>query len=269
MSSEFEKRAPGAIKIFKKIWRPIAIGVIAVSSGVYNEDKSPANFNSPGENHVLVLNEMIFKDRHKDFSPYSFSLDGLKRSQNGIEIPLAEVSNIDEIGSGEGSSAIDPGEYTIKQNDSLSKISQEIYGTEKLWPALAHVNGIKSPNLLYVGTQLTIPTQNEAESIMKSLPSITIPQLRVASVTPGMEVSIWDLLAQCESSGDWAANTGNSFFGGLQFHSKTWEAYGGLEFAPAAHLATREQQIIVAQRVAYTGYGTNPPQGFRAWPNCP
>src|SRR5699024_1592936 len=60
--------------------------------------------------------------------------------------------------------------------------------------------------------------------------------------------SDWDRLAQCESGGNWAINTGNGYQGGLQFSPSTWAAYGGTEFAPTANQATREQQIAVAER---------------------
>jgi hypothetical protein len=72
---------------------------------------------------------------------------------------------------------------------------------------------------------------------------------------------VWDALAMCESSGNWSANTGNGFIGGLQFHPQTWAAYGGGVFAPSPHLATREQQIAVGERVLDS-------QGWRAWPAC-
>ncbi len=71
----------------------------------------------------------------------------------------------------------------------------------------------------------------------------------------------WGCVALCESSGRWDADTGNGYFGGLQFRQSTWEAYGGLAHAPRAHLATREQQIAVAQEVLRW-------QGWRAWPEC-
>ena len=71
----------------------------------------------------------------------------------------------------------------------------------------------------------------------------------------------WDRVAQCESGGDWHINTGNGFSGGLQFAPGTWLSHGGGQFAPAAYLATREQQIIVAQRVLAA-------QGPGAWPVC-
>ena len=75
------------------------------------------------------------------------------------------------------------------------------------------------------------------------------------------EWTVWDDLAQCEAGGDWAANTGNGYYGGLQFSASTWEANGGGEFAPTADLATREQQIIVGERLlAAAGWGQ--------WPSC-
>lgn len=71
----------------------------------------------------------------------------------------------------------------------------------------------------------------------------------------------WDRLAQCESSGRWNINTGNGYYGGLQFSPRTWLAFGGGQFAPLASLATREQQIVIAERVLAA-------QGWRAWPAC-
>ena len=68
----------------------------------------------------------------------------------------------------------------------------------------------------------------------------------------------WDAIAQCESSGNWAANTGNGFFGGLQFTASTWKAFGG---SGTAQHASREQQIAVAERVLDG-------QGIGAWPVC-
>lgn len=73
--------------------------------------------------------------------------------------------------------------------------------------------------------------------------------------------SVWDSIAQCESGGNWAINTGNGFYGGLQFTASTWAAYGGTAYAPTANLATREQQIDVAKKVQAG-------QGWGAWPAC-
>ncbi|MFN2494869.1 MAG: transglycosylase family protein [Pseudonocardiaceae bacterium] len=71
----------------------------------------------------------------------------------------------------------------------------------------------------------------------------------------------WDRLAKCESSGNWAANTGNGYSGGLQFTPSTWSAFGGGTHAPTAAQASREQQIAVAEKVLAG-------QGWGAWPTC-
>ncbi|MBW0103260.1 transglycosylase family protein [Pseudonocardia sp. KRD291] len=73
--------------------------------------------------------------------------------------------------------------------------------------------------------------------------------------------STWDKLAHCESTGNWAANTGNGFSGGLQFTKSTWKAFGGGQYASAAHQASRTEQIAVAENVLAE-------QGWNAWPSC-
>ncbi|MEU3778291.1 transglycosylase family protein [Streptomyces sp. NPDC032472] len=77
---------------------------------------------------------------------------------------------------------------------------------------------------------------------------------------PGAEWP-WDCVADCESSGRWAVNTGNGFYGGLQFRQPTWEEYGGLVYAARADLASREQQILVGEEVVAF-------HGWEAWPVC-
>jgi hypothetical protein len=71
----------------------------------------------------------------------------------------------------------------------------------------------------------------------------------------------WDQLAQCESTQNWDANTGNGYRGGLQFTDATWRAYGGREYAPTANKASRKEQIAVAKKVQRD-------QGWNAWPTC-
>ena len=73
--------------------------------------------------------------------------------------------------------------------------------------------------------------------------------------------SVWDSLAQCEATGDWHINTGNGYSGGLQFNPTTWLAYGGGDYAPEAYMASREEQIAVAEKVQAA-------QGWGAWPAC-
>ncbi|WSE10897.1 LysM peptidoglycan-binding domain-containing protein [Streptomyces sp. NBC_01445] len=71
----------------------------------------------------------------------------------------------------------------------------------------------------------------------------------------------WGCLAECESTGRWHINSGNGYYGGLQFLQSTWEEHGGLRYAPRADLATRAEQIAVAEKVLGA-------QGWRAWPVC-
>ena len=73
--------------------------------------------------------------------------------------------------------------------------------------------------------------------------------------------SVWDRVAQCESGGNWHINTGNGYYGGLQFVQSTWVGYGGRAFASRADRATRAEQIAIAQRVLAS-------QGPGAWPVC-
>jgi hypothetical protein len=72
---------------------------------------------------------------------------------------------------------------------------------------------------------------------------------------------VWDRIAQCESGGNWHINTGNGYYGGLQFAASTWNAYGGTAYAPTADRASRSQQIAVATKVQRA-------QGWGAWPTC-
>ncbi|WP_024875241.1 transglycosylase family protein [Saccharomonospora piscinae] len=79
------------------------------------------------------------------------------------------------------------------------------------------------------------------------------------AATPAQADSVnWDAIAECESSGDWSINTGNGYYGGLQFSLSTWQAYGGTGMP---HEQSRAQQIAVAERVLDG-------QGIGAWPVC-
>ncbi|WP_416970736.1 transglycosylase family protein [Streptomyces sp. 4F14] len=82
-----------------------------------------------------------------------------------------------------------------------------------------------------------------------------------AGTAHAADVHTWDKVAACESSNNWHINTGNGYYGGLQFTQSTWEAYGGLRYAGRADLATKDQQIAVAEKVLKG-------QGPGAWPVC-
>src|SRR3990170_4166410 len=80
-------------------------------------------------------------------------------------------------------------------------------------------------------------------------------------VAHGADLDTWNRVAACESTSNWKINTGNGYYGGLQFSQSTWEAYGGRTYAPRADLATKQQQIAVAEKVLTS-------QGPVAWPVC-
>ncbi|MGW1926990.1 transglycosylase family protein, partial [Streptomyces massasporeus] len=82
-----------------------------------------------------------------------------------------------------------------------------------------------------------------------------------AGTVHAASLDVWEKVASCESTSNWHINTGNGYFGGLQFSQSTWEAYGGTHYAPRADLASKDQQIAIAERVLKG-------QGPGAWPSC-
>ncbi|MFF4525070.1 transglycosylase family protein [Streptomyces bluensis] len=82
-----------------------------------------------------------------------------------------------------------------------------------------------------------------------------------AGVADAADVTTWNKVAACESTNNWSINTGNGYYGGLQFSQSTWEAYGGTAYAARADLATKDQQIAIAEKVLGG-------QGPGAWPVC-
>ncbi|MER5311870.1 transglycosylase family protein [Streptomyces sp. NPDC002773] len=85
--------------------------------------------------------------------------------------------------------------------------------------------------------------------------------LMTAGTASAATASEWDRVAQCESGGNWSINTGNGYYGGLQFSASTWAAYGGTAYASTANQASKSQQIAVAEKVLAG-------QGKGAWPSC-
>ena len=121
--------------------------------------------------------------------------------------------------------------------------------------------------VILVGTKVTVkePTSSSSSSSSSSEQSSTSrssggsedsSSSSSSSTTPSG--SVWDKLAECESGGNWSINTGNGYYGGLQFSLSTWRAYGGTGMP---HEASREEQIAVAKRVQAD-------QGWGAWPAC-
>ncbi|MEU5689725.1 LysM peptidoglycan-binding domain-containing protein [Streptomyces venezuelae] len=85
--------------------------------------------------------------------------------------------------------------------------------------------------------------------------------LAAAGQAGAADGGVWDRIARCESGGNWQINTGNGYYGGLQFSAGTWRAYGGGAYAPTADRASKAQQIAVAAKVQRA-------QGWGAWPSC-
>ncbi|MEY9926464.1 nucleoid-associated protein YgaU [Catenulispora sp. GP43] len=90
--------------------------------------------------------------------------------------------------------------------------------------------------------------------------AVVLPALMAATASAA-SVSTWDQVAACESGGNWSINTGNGYYGGLQFSTSSWLAAGGGKYAPRADLATKDQQIAVAENLLAS-------QGPGAWPVC-
>ncbi|MFC6317938.1 resuscitation-promoting factor [Corynebacterium gerontici] len=124
-------------------------------------------------------------------------------------------------------------------------------GTRKVTYKVVTVNGVEESKTIEKQQEITPAKPATVHRGVKQKPS-------APAVANG---SVWDSIAQCESGGNWATDTGNGYSGGLQFSDSTWAAHGGTEYAPRASQASREQQIAVAERVQAA-------QGWGAWPAC-
>ncbi len=139
-----------------------------------------------------------------------------------------------------------------------------MYSDEKV-VEVAGVDGTarRTVEVTYVGKQRADRSVLRSTVIDKPVTEIVRVGTKQRPAVPAVAGgSVWDTLAGCESGGNWAINTGNGFYGGLQFTTSTWLAYGGGQYAPRADLASREQQIAIATKVrdARGGYGD--------WPAC-
>uniref|UniRef100_UPI0018FF5519 transglycosylase family protein n=1 Tax=Streptomyces sp. NRRL F-5123 TaxID=1463856 RepID=UPI0018FF5519 len=117
----------------------------------------------------------------------------------------------------------------------------------------------RTPNSRAALRSLCTPGRRLA-SVVLTAATLAMPLLATSSAHAA-SVATWDKVAQCESSGNWAANTGNGYYGGLQFSKSTWDEFGGRIYAVYPHQATKEQQIRIGEKVLAT-------QGENAWPDC-
>ena len=123
------------------------------------------------------------------------------------------------------------------------------------------------------GQHRSVPATGRVSSGTPPVPSATVATATATATAPApaarqssravlVDSGVWDSLAQCESGGNWASNTGNGLYGGVQLDRGGWLRNGGAQYAPLPSGATREQQIIVAEKVR-AGRG-----GFSAWSAC-
>ena len=175
-----------------------------------------------------------------------------------------------------------PGSYTIRPGDTLSAIAARAYGSAADWPAVwwANRRQVANPDLIAAGQRLRLPARGQvprwmaraalAAATARPAPSAAAGAAPAApassdptsSPPPASAGGVnWAAIAACESGGNWAASTGNGFYGGLQFTEQTWLGYGGGQYASSANLATPAQQMAVAGRVLAG-------QGIGAWPVC-
>jgi uncharacterized protein YabE (DUF348 family) len=124
-------------------------------------------------------------------------------------------------------------------------------GIQDVTFAVAYLNGVETGRLPVAN--VVINPASDGVLRIGAKPGTEVP--------PVANVVTWDALSRCEAGGNWAINTGNGFFGGVQFDQNTWERQGGLRYAPRADLATKEEQIAIAEV-------TRARQGWGAWPVC-
>ena len=124
-------------------------------------------------------------------------------------------------------------------------------GTQNVTFAVATVNGVETGRLP-VANVVVVPARDGVVRV-GAKPGTEVP--------PVSQGAAWDALSRCEAGGNWATNSGNGFYGGVQFDQNTWERNGGLRYAQRADQATREEQIAIAEV-------TRARQGWGAWPVC-
>jgi nucleoid-associated protein YgaU len=202
---------------------------------------------------------------------FSMAVSGLVKSLIAVTVTLNPAA------------AHGPGSYTIRPGDTLSAIAARAYGSAADWPAIWWANRRQAPDpdMITTGQRLALPSSHQVPPWLAraalaaaaaarpapaapagAAPADPAAAAQASSPAPASSGGVnWSAIAACESGGNWAASTGNGFYGGLQFTEQTWLANGGGRYASSANLATPAQQVAVAQNVLAS-------QGIGAWPAC-
>jgi LysM repeat protein len=190
-----------------------------------------------------------------------------------LPIAFASVAVVAAIFAGGGASASaqtqnkpknQPVVVKVNQGDTLISIAEAHQTT---YVRLFNANTkIADPDLIYPGDSVRIPDPKEKLADRPIPANAPVVLTYSASVQSGVNYSIpaarvsyssgtnWDSIAACESGGNWAINTGNGYYGGLQFTQATWAGAGGLAYAPRADLASPQQQIAIASKLALSNW---------------
>ena len=172
-----------------------------------------------------------------------------KEIDDGDRVVVDRISKVEQT----DKVAID-NETVVRYSDSMLEGNEKVVregrdGLKRVTYRFIRENGERVGSKVIASNVLTQPV-NRVEVHGTKEPA---PVVNYASGS-----TVWDELAECESGGNWAINTGNGYYGGLQFTLETWQGYGGSGYP---HEASREEQIAVAERVQNA-------QGWGAWPSC-
>jgi uncharacterized protein YabE (DUF348 family) len=133
-------------------------------------------------------------------------------------------------------------------------------GAKSVTYVYTYLDGKLSTSKVVSSKLVTAPVDEKV--LVGTKPKKTETPTTDTSTPPTGDTSKWDRIAACESGGNWASNTGNGYYGGLQFDHGTWAAYGGTAYANNANGASKAQQIAIAEKVR------DDRGGYGAWPVC-
>ena len=177
-----------------------------------------------------------------------------------MRVITAGAATVGLIGLGSAAAAAET--YEVQPGDTLSDIARNV-DTVDTWQQLHAANPkLQDPNLIFPGQVLHLTSSGgevqvstaSADASSDSTEATSTP----TSTSTSTDAGVWDRLAQCESTGDWSINTGNGYYGGLQFSLDSWQWVGGEGYP---HQASKSEQIQRAEILLER-------QGWGAWPSC-